>query len=68
MIALNGPTEGKIYKTSIITTKVIDYVRYGSSLFEVTYYRTKNGWAFHSWRLAFSLYIKNNNDLIKKTR
>ena len=63
MVALNGPTEGKIYHTSRITTKVIDHVRYGSNLFEVTYYRTKNGWAFHSWRLAFSLYIRNEKEL-----
>lgn len=61
--AINGPCEGKHYKTPKITNKVVDVVKYGQSLFEVTYYRTKNGWAYHSWKHIFSLYIKKGEKL-----
>ena len=55
MKALNGPMQGKEYITSNITMKVIDHVRTEYAIFELTYYRTKNGWAFHSWRNLFSM-------------
>lgn len=54
MIAINGPMMGKNYITSDITHTVIDHVRTEYAFFEVTYYRTKNGWAFHSWKNMFS--------------
>jgi hypothetical protein len=46
--------QGKFYNTSDITKTVIDHVRTEYAIFELTYYRTKNGWAFHSWRNLFS--------------
>jgi hypothetical protein len=55
MIAINGPMMGKNYVTPKQTTKVIDHVRdVNMAIFELTYYRTKNGWAFHSWRNLYS--------------
>jgi len=54
MIAINGPMQGKFYNTSDITKTVIDHVRTEYAVFEITYYRTRNGWAFHSWRNLFS--------------
>jgi hypothetical protein len=53
MIAINGPMQGKHYRTSDITHTVIDHVRDAYNIFEVTYYRTKNGWAFHSWKRMY---------------
>ena len=53
MIAINGPMQGKHYHTSEITNTVIDHVRDAYNVFEVTYYRTKNGWSFHSWKRLY---------------
>lgn len=54
MIAINGPTQGKNYITPAETKMVIDHLRFlDGTIFEVTYYRTKNGWAFHSWKNLF---------------
>ena len=54
MKAINGPLEGKNYITSNYTKTVIDHMRFlDGTIFEVTYYRTKNGWAFHSWKNLF---------------
>jgi hypothetical protein len=55
MIAINGPMMGKFYNTSEITNTVIDHVTTYGAVFELTYYRTRNGWAFHSWKNLFSL-------------
>lgn len=56
MIAINGPMMGKNYVAPKQTTKIIDHVRdINMAIFELTYYRTKNGWAFHSWRNLYSL-------------
>ena len=54
MTAINGPMQGKFYNTSDITKTVIDHVRTEYAIFELTYYRTRSGWAFHSWRNLFS--------------
>jgi hypothetical protein len=53
MLAINGPMQGKYYRTSEITNTVIDHVRNVYNIFELTYYRTKNGWAFHSWKKVY---------------
>lgn len=53
-VAINGPMMGKVYHTSDITKTIIDHVRTEYAIFELTYYRTKNGWAFHSWKNLFS--------------
>lgn len=53
MIAINGPMQGKNYRTSEITHTVIDHVRDAYNIFELRYYRTKNGWAFHSWKKMY---------------
>lgn len=53
MIAINGPMQGKLYRTSKITHTVIDHVRDSYNVFELNYYRTKNGWAFHSWKKIY---------------
>ena len=53
MLAINGPMQGKDYRTSEITNTVIDHVRNVYNIFELTYYRTKNGWAFHSWKKVY---------------
>jgi hypothetical protein len=53
MLAINGPMQGKYYNTSDITNTVIDHVRDNFNVFELRYYRTKNGWAFHSWKRMY---------------
>ena len=53
MIAINGPMQGKYYRTSDVTHTVVDHVRDAYNIFEVTYYRTKIGWAFHSWKRIY---------------
>jgi hypothetical protein len=53
MLAINGPMQGKYYHTSDITHTVIDHVRNVYGIFELTYYRTKNGWAFKTWKRIF---------------
>jgi hypothetical protein len=53
MLAINGPMQGKYYHTSDITHTVIDHVRDSFNIFELRYYRTKNGWAFHSWKRMY---------------
>jgi hypothetical protein len=51
MIAIDGPMEGKYYHDGITANKLVDYVRINLRVFEVMYYRSKNGWRFHSWRV-----------------
>lgn len=55
MKAINGPFIGKNYIAPKETNKIIDYARFIDAAFEVVYYRTKNGWAFHSWKNIYSL-------------
>ena len=54
MIAINGPMQGKYYHDGVTANKLVDHVRDDAyNIFEVTYYRTKNGWAFHSWKRMY---------------
>lgn len=53
MIAINGPMQGKYYHNRIAANKLVDYARYAHNVFECTYYRTKNGWAFYSWKKVY---------------
>jgi hypothetical protein len=54
MIAINGPMQGKYYHDGVTANKLVDHVRDDAyNIFELTYYRTKNGWAFHSWKRMY---------------
>ena len=48
--ALNGPFRGKTYIIPKETNKVIDRAITDDGIFLVTYYRTRNGMMFHSWK------------------
>lgn len=53
-IVLSGPHEGKLFRGVPEGTRtVIDYIRTYYAIFECTYYRTRNGFAFHSWRRIY---------------
>jgi hypothetical protein len=53
MLAINGPMQGKYYHDGVTSNKLVDHVRDAYNIFECTYYRTKNGWAFHSWKRMY---------------
>ncbi len=51
MIAIDGPLQGKYFHDGVKANKLIDHVVVNFVPFEVMYYRTKNGWRFHSWKV-----------------
>ena len=50
LLALNGPFRGKTYIIPKETNKVIDRAITDDGIFFVTYYRTRNGMMYHSWK------------------
>ncbi len=53
-VVIDGPHKGKVFIGANKTTnKVIDHIRTYYEIFEVTYYRSKQGFRFHSWKRIY---------------
>ena len=53
-IAIDGPLQGKVFiGASSITNTIIDHIRNEYAIFELRYYRSKQGFRFHSWKRIY---------------